>query len=274
MQNLIFIAVSSVVLALPVFGQGSTAPAGAQLPSATGVTEKVQAYEVVSIKPDKSGSGGSGMRFLPDGFEWKNVNLYLLVQGAYGIIMDSQVSGFPDWTRSEAYDIVAKVDSETAERWKKLTPKERTAEEQPMMRSILADRCEFKAHQETKELPVYNLVIAQKGLKLRESQASERSFEDMSHGGEMIVQAMPVDTVVYAFTGTVGRMIVDKTGLGDKKFDFELRWTDEQQCVADVPDAPPTLFTALEEQLGLKLVPAMGRVQLLIIDHMVRPSPN
>ena len=139
------------------------------------------------------------------------------------------------------------------------------------MQSILADRCQFKAHQETKELPVYDLVIARGGLKMKEAPPNETSMEMMS-GDQMTVHAMTIDTTVSTFAGTVGRIIVDKTGLGDKKFDFELKWTPDDRSSAD--DSAPSLLTALEEQLGLKLVPARGPVEVLIIDHMERPSPN
>jgi len=211
------------------------------------------------------------MRGIPDGFVWTNIPLASLVRAPYGIIIDSQVLGLPDWARWENYDIQAKVDADTAERWKKLSRKERGQEEQQMMKSILADRCQLKAHQETKELPVYDLVIAGRGLKMKEAPPNESPTETMSFN-QMTVHAMQINTIVFTFAGTVGRMIVDKTGLGDKKYDFELRWTMDDRPSVD--DAAPPLFTALEEQLGLKLVPSRAPVEVLIIDHLERPSPN
>jgi uncharacterized protein (TIGR03435 family) len=271
MQKVTLIAACWLVLGMPTFAQGTNAPAGAQPNGTQGASDKVHAYEIVSIKPNKTVSGSSGTRLLPDGFAWTNMPLSSLVMGSYGIIIDSQVSGLPDWARRENYDIVAKVDADTAERWKKLSREERRGEEQPMMQSILADRCQFKAHQETKELPVYDLVIARGGLKMKEAPPNETSMEMMS-GDQMTVHAMTIDTTVSTFAGTVGRIIVDKTGLGNKKFDFELKWTPDDRSSAD--DSAPSLLTALQEQLGLKLVPARGPVELLIIDHMGRPSPN
>ena len=140
-----------------------------------------------------------------------------------------------------------------------------------MMRSLLADRCHFKAHEETKELPVYNLVIAKGGLKMKDAPSNEPPMASLS-SGQMTLLAMGMDTIVAAFSSTEGRIIVDKTGLGDKKFDFELKWTPNEQPTAD--DAPPTFLTALEVQLGLKLVSAKGPVKVLTVDHMDRPSPN
>ena len=269
MRKVILIGACWLFLPMPAFAQGTSA--GAQPKGTQGASEKVHSYEIVSIKQNKTVNDPAGMRSLPDGFEWTNIPLESLVRGTYGIIMDSQVSGLPDWARRENYDIVAKVDADTAERWKKLSAKERGEEELPMMRSILADRCQFKAHQETKELPVYDLVIAGGGLKMKEAPANEVPTETMN-GDQMTVHAMTIDTIVLAFPYTVGRVIVDKTGLGDKKFDFELKWAPDDRPSSD--DAAPPLLTALEEQLGLKLVPARGPVEMLIIGHLERPSPN
>jgi bla regulator protein BlaR1 len=268
MQKVTLIGAGWLFLVIPAFAQEATATTNAQ-PKVTRASDGVHGYEIVSIKPNKTGDSG-GMRRLPDGFGWNNIPLSSLVHGSYGIVMDSQVIGMPDWARWENYDIVAKADADTAERWEKLSGKERWGEEQPMMRLILADRCRFKAHQETKELPVCDLVIAKGGLKIKEAPPNEKPMEIMS-GGQMTVHAMAIDTIVHAFPGSVGRIIVDKTGLGDKKFDFDLKWTDDRRSS---DDEAPSLLTAFEEQLGLKLVPARGRGEVLIIDHMERPSPN
>lgn len=269
MQKVTAAAICWFVLAVSAVAAGNSF-AGAQV----AVAGTAQSYEIVSIKPHKPGSDSGGMSFLPNGFAWRNVNMYSLVQGAYGIIMDSQVMGLPGWARSDSYDIVAITDAATVEKWKKLTPKERWVSEQPMMQSILADRCQFKAHQESKELPVYDLVIARGGLKMKEAPPGEVSNEEMTAAGRMTVQAMPVDTIVYAFTGSLGRIIVDRTGLKDEKFDFDLKWTPDNEPADDSTDAEPSLLTALQEQLGLKIVSSKGPVQVLVIDHMERPSPN
>jgi uncharacterized protein (TIGR03435 family) len=255
-----------------VISQYTAAIGGAQEKSTQSSSNEVHTYEVVSIKPNKAGTlSAGGTRVLPDGFEYMNIPFSIFVKGAYGLNLDSQVAGLPGWAREENYDIVAKVDAETAEKWKKLSRKERREEEQPMKQSILADRCQFRAHEETRELPVYDLVIAKGGLNMKEAPPNETPMVMMS-GDQMTVHAMKIDTIASTFGGTVGRMIVDKTGLVDKKFDFELKWTPDDRPPAD--DSEPSLFTALEEQLGLKLVSAKGPVEVLIIDHIERPSPN
>lgn len=214
------------------------------------------------------------MQELPDGFLWTNFPVSAWVRNAYGVSMDSQMVGLPGWADSELYDIEAKVDADTAEAWKKLTYKERWKQEQPMMQSLLADRCQLKAHRETRNLPVYDLVIAKGGLKMKEAPADEAEAETMG-GGKMIARAVSTDSLVIAFAGTSGRLIVDKTGLAGKKFDFELTWTpDDERAANDAADAGPSIFTALEEQLGLKLVPSKGPVEAIVIDRIERPSKN
>lgn len=273
MQKVTLVAACWFAFAVPAFGQGNS-DAGAQAAAPGSARGKIQTFDIVSIKLHKPGGDNGGIAALPDGLEWRNIHLATLVQGAYGITLESQIAGLPAWAGSDSYDITAKVDAATADRWKKLTPRERWAEELPMIQSILADRCQFKAHQETKEMPVYDLVIAKGGLKMKEALPTESSTE-YAGAGKTTVQAMAIDTVVYGFTNAVGRLIVDKTGLGDKKFDFELKWTPDNQPIEDnSADAAPWLFTALQEQLGLKLVSSKGPVQVLVIDHMERPSPN
>lgn len=264
--GLFLVAACSIMACLPLQAQTTAAPQADK-------AGKAPAYEVVSIKQDKSGNRNGLWRTLPEGFEYTNMPLVSFVYSAFGIIMDSQVTGLPEWVRSDPYDIQAKVDAETAEAWKKLPRKEQGAQEQLMMQSLLAERCQLRAHRETKELPVYDLVIAKGGLRMKEAQPNEAPSERMG-GSTMIVRAQSIVSVVYGFAGTDGRLIVDKTGLGDKKFDFDLTWTPDNRAAADPADAGPSLFTALEEQLGLKLVPDKGPVNVLVIDHMERPSAN
>jgi uncharacterized protein (TIGR03435 family) len=244
-----------------------------QAGAAAGAGQKPAAYEIISIKPDKSGAPGTTVYRLPDGFRDTNMPLAMVVRGAYDIVLESQMVGMPAWADSDGYDIEAKVDAGTAEEWKKLTWKERWKQEQSMLQALLADRCNLKVHFETRELPVYDLVIAKGGLKMKEAAPGEGNSEGLGPG-KMTAHAASIDSLIYGFSGMVGRMIVDQTGLGEKKFDFELRWTPDDQHGAEPADAGPSFFTALEEQIGLKLVPSKGPVQVLVIDHMERPSAN
>jgi uncharacterized protein (TIGR03435 family) len=275
MQKLILLSVCCLIFTAHASAQSTAAAATQQ--QAT----KPLAYEVVSIKPSNP-EAHSGMRNLPEGFAWTNTPLFSLLKSAYGVYMDNQFSGLPNWVKDERYDIEAKADAGTAERWKSLPRGGRSQEEQLMMQSILAERCQLKAREETRELPVYELVIAKGGLKLKEAPPDE-PFSARISRGRMTAHAMKISTIVSQFGGIDGRMVIDKTGLGDAKYDFDLTWTpnlfpndqratDQRATAAD--DAPPSLYTALEEQLGLKLVPAKSQLKVIIVDHIERPSPN
>jgi uncharacterized protein (TIGR03435 family) len=259
---------SRILVELLVIGFALGSPSQDQAPASANAKPKV--YEIVSIKPSKPGAPGGSMQGLPNGFRDTNTTLDTLVEGAYGIINGNQVVGIPSWAESEPYDIEAKVDADTADAWKSLTNKERWKQEQPMLQALLADRCKLKVHFETKELPVYDLVIAKGGLKMKEATSDEKSKE-LFTDGKLTVRAMAIENLVAALPAD-GRLIVDKTGLGEKRFDFDLQWTPENHRMD--PDSGPSLFTALEEQLGLKLVSSKAPGKVLVIDHMEKPSPN
>jgi bla regulator protein blaR1 len=139
------------------------------------------------------------------------------------------------------------------------------------LQSLLADRYNLKAHMETKLGPAYDLVIAKSGLKIKEGLADEKP-DGMISDGRVTAHAMLLDQLVSNLVGWSGRKVIDETGLAGKRFDFQLQWTLEEQ--ASEGDAGPSIFTALEEQLGLKLVPSQAPVKTLVIDHIDRPSPN
>jgi uncharacterized protein (TIGR03435 family) len=229
------------------------------------------AFEVVSIKPHKTLNDGGGTRSLPDGFRWTNVPFVSLIHAAYGVSMDNQIEGLPGWVNSEYYDIEGRADEKTAESWKNISNKERYKQQEPMFQALLADRCHFQGHLVTRELPVYDLVIAKGGLKMKEAPPDEPGGQSMG-ANKLEAHANSTAAIAGAFQWTVGRMIVDKTGLAEKKFDFNLTWAEDRGD--GTADPGPSIFTALEEELGLKLVPSKGPVPVLIIDHIERPSPN
>ena len=229
---------------------------------------KSKTYEVVSIKPSKFATTG-GTQELPDGFRYTNMVLDSFVDGAYGMNGD-HVIGMPSWAKSDHYDIEAKVDSDTAEAWKKLTYDERWKQEQPMQQALLAERCKLKVHVETREMQAYDLVIAKGGLKMKEAAPDEKPMGQVSDG-DITFRAMPIKDLIAAIPKD-GRLVVDKTGLGDKKLDLDLKWMPENS--RSDTDSGPSLFTALEEQLGLKLVSSKALGKLLVIDHIERPTPN
>jgi bla regulator protein BlaR1 len=255
-------------------------------------------FEVASIKPDKTNDPGHvAIAARPDGLTMTNFSLVMLIKMAYGV-RDDQISGGPNWFSSETYDIEAKPDSSVAEELQKLNPVQRTAEQMQMLRALLADRFQLTIHRENKELPVYVLVAAKNGPKIREAKPGDTYPNGImgaegrqgpgaggfqSQPGSLIAQAVPISYLVKALSGQLDRTVLDKTGLTGN-YDFTLKWTPERQPAAYSQQAadsgaayePPvtSIFAAIEAQLGLKLESQKGPVEVIVIDHVERPSGN
>ena len=129
-------------------------------------------FEVASIKPNKVGNNMIRIMFSPNGFEGTNATLQMLVKIAYGID-DNQISGGPNWLSTDHFDINAKMDSATADALHKLTEDEAKPERQHMLQVLLADRFKLTFHRETKELSIYELVVAKNGPKLQEAKPGD-----------------------------------------------------------------------------------------------------
>jgi uncharacterized protein (TIGR03435 family) len=244
--------------------------------------EKPFVYDVVSIKPSHSvlapGIAAntvvstSTWRMADNSITISNATLGSLVETAFGVFEENQLSGLPGWATSDPYDVNAKMDDETAAALKKLSRKDRMKQTQLMLQALLADRCQFKFHRETRLLPAYDLVIAKGGLKIKESLPKEGPGRSTAGPGTIAMEGITIEVLAASLSRTVGRFVVDKTGLGNKRFDISLTWTtDEQQGTAD---AGPSIYAALEEQLGLKLVPSKAPVETIVVDQMEKPSAN
>lgn len=255
-------------------------------------------YEVASIKPSKSMNGKWGAP--SDGFTATGVTPLALIQSAYKIYGDYGLSGVPSWLNSEHYDVDAKMDTDVADAIKKLSKDDRTAMRQRMLQALLTERFGLVVHRETREMSVYTLVIGKNGPRLQEAKPGDTytngvklpsgtmgagMIMGVSGGGYYITaQAIPLATMIPSLAAFVGRPILDKTGLAGN-YDFKLQWSkdDNQLASAGVPNGQPPLptdpngpnvFTALQEQLGLKLESGKGPVEVIVIDHIERPSGN
>ncbi len=277
---LLFVALLWCGTAVPLSAQAS-----GEAPQDTGV--KAPAYEVVSIKPASPGDRDSGWKDLPNGFDFKNGPLFWLIYQAYGITLDTQISGLPEWVKTDHYIVSARADEDTAEAWKKLSKQDLQRQQQLMLQAVFAERCQLKVRREVRELPVYDLMIAKGGLKMKEAAPDEKgsialdttsSYGASGLGVEytktMTAHGVTSKGLTENLPSYAGRIIVDKTGLGDKRFDFELKWSSSQEAPADSGGTGPAIFKALEEQLGLKLKPAREPVDTFVVEHIERPSAN
>ena len=247
---------------------------------------KVPAYEVVSIRPSAPNDRNTGWETLPNGFDFRNAQVFWLVYQAYGIQMDSQISGLPAWVKTDRYYVSTRADADTVAAWQKLSHQEMWNQQRLMLQAMLADRFQLKIRHEVKVPSVYDLVIAKGGLKMKEAAPDEKAYSEWkqmafyggANEGEYTITATfhagTAQGLAQNLPSYTGRVIVDKTGLGDKRFDFELKWSTSGQAPQDGGDAGPMLFKALEEQLGLKLEPAKGPVDTFAVEHIERPSEN
>ncbi len=254
------------------------------------------AFEVASVKQNKSGAARSPSMIMPGGrFTATNNTVRALILNAYGITASpSLLSGGPGWIDSEAYDIDARPAPNAIPAGvsgKPLWDKTRL-----MLRTLLADRFKLSMHRESKEMSIYELVVAKNGPKLKASAADCAASMYACHGfsgNPRRLTGTGVDAYDLALilTSYSDRLVVDKTGL-QGTFDVFLQWNPfygkTQQPADDSAPAPgagregampdlaslPSMFDALEQQVGLKLQAQKGPVEAWVIDHVERPSEN
>jgi uncharacterized protein (TIGR03435 family) len=280
------------------------------VPLAVGLTNGSQpesasapSFEAASIKPTKSGTPGlfrislePGGRFVANG-----VNVSTLIQIAYNV-KENQISGAPSWFNSDRFDIQAKPDDAAAAEMQKLPLEQRGEQSRQMLQSLLADRFKLKLGHETKELSVYLLTVAKNGPRFHESATPNhqgaagsgppRAGIMMNGRGQLTVTDAKLEMFANVLSHQLGRIVLDKTGLSGK-YDFTLHWTPgpnegpmmpgpgpgpDREGPGGAPPPPeqsgPSLFTALQEQLGLKLESQKAPVDILVVEHVERPSEN
>lgn len=251
-------------------------------------TVKVPEYDVVSVKEHNAEDGRIMMRMMPNDTQMNGVTLKNMVMFAYGLQSEDQVSGGPDWMGSKRWDVEAKTSAEDADGLKKLTREERQYVSTQMMQKLLADRFGVKAHKETKPGQVYELVVAKGGPKLKVTadppppaapepgtpgtQKQPRFMMRMGPG-EVSGEGWSMDALVGQLTRATGRTVVDKTGLTGR-YSIDLKWTPEHAAMAaqdNGAEPRPDIYTAVQEQLGLKLQSAKGDVTALVVDEAKAP---
>lgn len=231
------------------------------------------AYDVVSIRQHlDNGNYSHWWHPTPNGYQAYSVWPYELVFSAYELRYPGQLIGLPRWTREETFDIDARMADAQIVASRKLSDRERLAQAAPMLRTMLADRFNLKAHHETRVLPVYALVVAKGGFKLKQAEGPENLTGMVTDKGRIYIRKGPVGArFLVGLANACGRIVIDRTGLTGW-YDIDLKWTTDEDLAAGVSD--PSLFTALEEQMGLKLLPTKAPVDVLVIDHIERPSAN
>jgi uncharacterized protein (TIGR03435 family) len=245
---------------------------------------KLPIYDVASVKENKSGNGMMRIMNKPDGFSCTNISLKTLIGNAYGLRQDL-ISGGPGWANSTGFDVEAKVAGEDVDAFKKLTPHQRNS----LLKALLEDRFKLKLHNETKTLTMYELVIAKGGSRLKPGTEmtpdadAPKTSEAKKLGGMISMgpgfftgQNLTITAIVNQLSNILHYTVTDKTGLTGN-YDIELKWTpDEAHPPAGDASSDPaiSIFTAVQEQLGLKLQATKGPVETIVIDQAEMPSVN
>jgi uncharacterized protein (TIGR03435 family) len=281
----LFAAALAAIATQRAIGQSvASAPIATTAPDSKIDESSLPAFEVAVIRPSKSGGSQSHSGFSNGRFTAENIQLKTLLQyNAYGI-PEPQILGGPPWLSSERFDIDAKVDDAVAAQLEKLSYDQSNLIRQKMVRQLLADRFKLAVHTETKEFPVYALMVAKGGPKLTASKDSGKGTGTSSNNGRLTATDMTMTKLAQALTQIlsreVGRIVIDNTGL-QGKYDLALTWSPDNHSAnftnasAD-NTAPlgPSIFTAVKEQLGLKLESTKAPVEVLVIDHIEPPTEN
>jgi uncharacterized protein (TIGR03435 family) len=236
-------------------------------------------FDVATIKPSAPDAKGKGFGFRGGHFVTFNTNVNDLIAFAYGL-HSKQIVGGPDWFGVDLFDIEAKPDAEGRPNLKQMGT---------MVQKLLAERFKLTFHHDQRELSVYVVGVATGGPKMTKSTAAANDPQGFQFRGlgDLIVRNMTMkDFASWMQSGVMDRPVVDQTGLTDR-YDFTLKWTPDDSQFAqfrgagvsvtpptDDPKAPPSLYTAITEQIGLKMGPAKAPDDVIVIDHVEKPSAN
>ena len=253
--------------------------------SARAQSQNAPAFEVASVKPNTSGDSSSRTSSRDTGLVATNTTVKMLILMAFNL-KDFQLAGGPSWIESERFDVSAR-------------PPDGVKYTRDMLRTLLEERFKLVTHTETREQPIYALVVARPDGRLGPQITPTATVDcEAARGANRTgppVSPCGLNSSVGGATGKMtavgqqlgglaamlgnfglGRQVIDRTGLTGR-YDFELQWSSETLragATSDAAAAAPGVFTALQEQLGLKLESQRGPVEFVIIDSIDRPTPD
>jgi len=259
-------------------GAPSNTVALALITAALGQSPGDKRFDIVSVKPSAPDTHNSFMfRSLPGGaIRIAGEPLRMMIMDAYGV-KAFQVSGGPDWIRTARWDVTAKADG-----FQSRIPRD---QENAMLQAMMADRFQLRVHTEKKEMPVYALEVDKHGPKLTPHTGDERQFRPGY--GSLIVKKGTIASLADWISRSLWRVVIDRTTGLSGEYDYALQWTPDPgeggPEMYGLPPAPPethpatngpSIFTALREQLGLRLVAEKGPVKIVVIDSAEKPGEN
>ena len=226
-------------------------------------------WDVVTVKPSDPDSTEVGYRISG------RRQIQLLRQTAEAMLIvgygvhKKQIQNAPDWVRTQEWDVKGETD---------VVGEPDAQQVRSLVRKLLKERFGLVVHTEQQEMPVFALTVAKGGMKLKASDGDPKAlaneYEHQSGGEAMLkFQNAPLSLLITMLDFRADKPVVDKTELAGR-YDFTLRYTTDETPVSPDANAPPGLFTAMEEELGLKLEPVRARADVLVVDRVQRPGEN
>lgn len=255
------------------FGMLGAAAARAQQTPSAATAEPQPSYEVASIKPSRPDDHNLDWDDSPGRVSITGYTLRRLIRAAYGLKSNAQVLGGPKWIDSARFDIVAKADDAETAKMQKMSDADWVKARSLMLQSLLADRFQLKLRRETRVLPIYALVVLKSGIKFKPAKPNEDG--DLSGwGGHLEATATTMDAFADYLNGVrelADRVILNHTSL-TATYDFNLDWSRDRGDGSSQDSEFPGLYTALEEQLGLKLAPEKAPTEVVIVESASEPA--
>jgi uncharacterized protein (TIGR03435 family) len=278
-------SIGAVVSLMP-FAPGNPPQFAAQSPHAKTVASP--SFEVTSIRPSRPEDLRQAVFFQPGRFIARAATIKLLIAVAYNV-HPFQISGGPSWVNSKRYNILAKQSDAIAEQLRRLSPDKRSEMQAILLQSLLVGRFDLTVSHKSKELPVYTLVVATNGPKLSQSTSADKNMDIQVGQSELTAKSLSMATFTVVLANQLDRTVLDQTGLAGT-YDFEVQWARSQtisgmpsdqrgsapetEAVPPVDSSGPSFFTAIQEQLGLKLQSTKAPVDTIVIKHVESPSEN
>jgi len=229
---------------------------GGQTPTTANVR-----FEVASVKENKSGSQNSSNRTAGERYSGTNVSLVSLLRTAYAL-QEFQIAGYPAWAETDKFDVEAKMESGA-------NPPDFPL----MLQKLLAERFKLVVHREPRQTSIYTLVVAKDGPKLKPGDPSKCGGSSCGFNAsptEIVGENVSMSQFAFRLSRSIGTHVVDGTSLKGT-FDFKVTWLPDDRFSGRGASANPTLFTAIQEQLGLRLQAGRGPVDTLVIDRAEKP---
>ena len=233
-------------------------------------------FEVASVKPSDPSVGGTNVRYPGDTFTGTGITARNCIALAYNL-QPYLLEGGPRWIADQRYDVTARLPAGTV---KGPQDPERVPRIRAALQALLADRFQLAVHRETKVVPGYALMVAKGGFRLKEAADDGKGVDISSNRGKLVAERISMGTLARNLSGNLGSPVVDKTDIPGI-YNLTLTWTpDEIQsprkpgAETAEPGAGPSIFSALQEQLGLRLERQKAAVEMLVIDRIEKPAAN